>query len=179
MTFLASRYVRYLLLLIIIFPIYGAQTCKKSVQLFLDIDRLTTQEIEDFIAQKVRSSKPVIVDIGGEGSNLNAINVNPQRFISDSDNVRPIPLWVKGKGESIPVKNGEVDYVILENTPLNNEIISEIIRIIKKGGLIKLVHPIEYALKTHSEFSVHFPKARVSQKRLRHGLLQTLIDLKP
>jgi hypothetical protein len=174
MIFLASKYVRYFLIFIIILPVFGTQTCRTGVQLFLDIDRL---DIENFITARKKSSKPIIVDIGGEGINRDAININPEQYTSSSDNTLPIPLWVKGRGESIPVKDGEVDHLILENTPLNNNIIIEIIRVIKKDGTIKLVHPIEYAQKTHAELSLHFPAARVSQKRLRHGLLQTIIEL--
>lgn len=176
MTFLASNRVCTLFLLFIILPVYGIKNCHDGVQLFLNIDEIN---VRNFIEIRKSKSKPIIIDIGGEGNNFDAININPQRYTSNSDNMGPIPLWVKGIGESIPVRDKEVDQLILENTPLNDNIIDEIIRVIKKDGTIRLVHPIEYAIDTHSKFSVHFPHAKVFQKRIRHGLLETVLILKP
>jgi hypothetical protein len=82
------------------------------------------------------------IDIGGEGRYPEAYNLNP----SSKGTVPPwtnkdIPNHVCGVGESIPVPSGTVDYITLEGVPMSPAMISEIARVIKKTGHIRLLNP--------------------------------------
>lgn len=83
------------------------------------------------------------IDIGGEGRYSNAYNLNP----SSKGTVSPwagkdIPHHVCGVGENIPVPSGTVDYLTLESTPMERKTVSEIARVIKPSGNIRLVSPV-------------------------------------
>ena len=57
------------------------------------------------------------LDIGGEGRYANAINVNPNRFVTE-DPARAIPNLVLGRGEQLPFANGIADLITVESAPL-------------------------------------------------------------
>jgi hypothetical protein len=82
------------------------------------------------------------IDIGGEGRYPEAYNLNPV----SKGTVHPwtnnnIPNHVCGVGENIPVQSGTVDYITLESTPISQETILEIGRVLKQTGHIRLISP--------------------------------------
>ncbi len=100
------------------------------------------------------SGKPAHIDIGGEGRYPDAINVNPgisgaqgpPPLTSGPTQVggagaagRPIPNLVRAPGENLPFANRSIDTVTLENAPIRPRTVSEIARVIKPGGDIRLV----------------------------------------
>jgi hypothetical protein len=54
---------------------------------------------------------------------------------------RPIPNRVAGTGEKLPFGDRSVDIINLENAPIRPGTITEIARVIKPGGDIRLVGP--------------------------------------
>ena len=82
-----------------------------------------------------------VVDIGGEGRNLGAYNVNPRRFKTlGPDQGQPIPRLIVGRGESLPLPDECADTVIVERTPISRRALVEIRRIAKPGALVVLRH---------------------------------------
>lgn len=87
----------------------------------------------------------VIIDIGGEGRYLNAININPQALTSTTgESGRLIPNWIPGFGHSLPFRNRSIDLIYLENAPLTDKVMNEVHRVLKVNGELKLTHPREY-----------------------------------
>jgi hypothetical protein len=87
------------------------------------------------------------VDIGGEGRYPGALNVNPFALTSTTGEPgRPIPDLVIGRGEQLPIASGVVDVVSVENAPLRPGAAEEIARGLKPGGLVRLLHPADYAV---------------------------------
>jgi hypothetical protein len=82
------------------------------------------------------------IDIGGEGRYTDAYNLNPtsKGTVPPWAN-QPIPNHVCGVGENIPVPSSTVDYITEESTPISEAMVSEIARVIKKTGHIRLVNP--------------------------------------
>jgi RHS repeat-associated protein len=94
----------------------------------------------------------VHIDIGGEGRYRNAINLNPRTTTTTTgESGQPIPNLVQGVGENAPFKNGVADLITVENTPLREGSPSEIARILKPGGEVRLVHPADYAASAHQQ----------------------------
>ncbi|QVL30338.1 methyltransferase domain-containing protein [Telmatocola sphagniphila] len=96
--------------------------------------------------RKIKSPLPgekiVKIDIGGEGRNPGAINVNPSETTTTTGGWgRPIPNRVPGKGEKLPFADQSVDVIFLENAPIRPGTISEIQRVLKPGGEVRLVGP--------------------------------------
>ena len=86
--------------------------------------------------------RPVHIDIGGEGRYPGAINVNPSTTTSTTGAAgRPIPNLVQATGERLPFATQSVDIITLENAPIRPATISEIARVIRPGGDIRLVGP--------------------------------------
>jgi ubiquinone/menaquinone biosynthesis C-methylase UbiE len=84
---------------------------------------------------------PVILDIGGEGRNDGAWNLNPRTHKTvGSERGQPIPRLIQGRGESIPLADRSVDVVIVERTPLRPTTLAEIRRIAKPAAQVILRH---------------------------------------
>ncbi len=89
------------------------------------------------------------IDIGGEGQTPGATNVNSGMFGNEPVTSglrgeaagRPIPNLVKASGENLPYANQSVDIVTLQSTPITPKTVSEIARVIKPGGDIRLAGP--------------------------------------
>ena len=98
------------------------------------------------LAEKLKAkTDEVIIDIGGEGRYLNAINVNPQALTSTTgESGRLIPNWLPGMGNHIPLPKNSVDLIYLENAPITKKVMKEIHRVLKINGEVKLTHPREY-----------------------------------
>lgn len=86
-------------------------------------------------------ARPLIVDVGGEGRHELAWNINPSRFQTIGRNKgRPIPRWLGGRADSIPLPRGVVDWLIVERTPLSKAALREFARVIVPTGRITLRH---------------------------------------
>lgn len=87
------------------------------------------------------------IDIGGEGRYPGAINVNPYAVTSTTGEPgRPIPNLVVGRGERLPIASGIADVISVESAPLRPGAAEEIARVLKPGGLVRLLHPGDYAV---------------------------------
>ncbi len=92
------------------------------------------------------------IDIGGEGHYPGANNLNPSSVGTSPPYVRPdkiIPEHVCGVGESIPASHSTVDLITVESTPMTTRTYSEIARVIRSGGEIRLLHP--HSLKQYHQ----------------------------
>jgi hypothetical protein len=110
-------------------------------------------------------SKPVHIDVGGTGRYPDAINVNsgyageipvtgPPTYLGGAGAAgRPIPNLVIARGEKLPFANRSVDILTLQNSPIRPDTISEIARVIKPGGDIRLVGPKEVVADLHKKIA--------------------------
>ncbi len=89
----------------------------------------------------------VHLDIGGEGRYAGAINVNSGVVTSTTGAPgRPIPNLVAGRGEQLPFASSVADMVTVESAPLRAGAADEIARVLKPGGIVRLLHPVDYAV---------------------------------
>ena len=89
----------------------------------------------------------VHLDFGGVGGYAGAINVNPSAVTSTTGAPgRPIPNLVAGRGEQLPFASAIADMVTVESAPIRAGAAEEIARVLKPGGTVRLLHPVEYAL---------------------------------
>jgi len=94
--------------------------------------------------------RSVHVDIGGEGRYPDAINLNPIKVQTTTGTPgNPIPNLVQGTGENAPFLSNSVDKITVESAPIRPGTASEIQRMIKPGGEIRLMHPADYAVGAH------------------------------
>lgn len=94
----------------------------------------------------------VIIDIGGEGRYAGAINLNPGRFTTTTGVPgRSIPNLVRGRGEALPFRSNAADTIILENAPIRAQTASEIGRVIRSGGEVRLLHPADVGRGMHQQ----------------------------
>ena len=82
-----------------------------------------------------------LLDIGGEGRYPEAWNLNPRptRTIGPETG-SPIPNWIAGRADAIPLPDSSVTRIVVERTPLNDEAYGEITRIAVTEGRIVLRH---------------------------------------
>ena len=114
------------------------------------------------------------LDIGGEGRNERAWNLNPSPCRTVGPNRgRPIPRRIPGRAEAIPLPDHSVDLVIVERTPLRKAALYEIARVIARSGSIILRHSIPPNFDPHALAKAILP-GRVSEKRIRRGNLTLL-----
>jgi hypothetical protein len=84
-----------------------------------------------------------ILDIGGEGRNPGAWNLNPRtRRSVGRDSGRPIPRLIRGRGEAIPLADQSVDVLIVERTPLRPATLREVLRVAKPAATVILRHAV-------------------------------------
>ncbi len=114
---------------------------------------------------------PVHLDIGGEGRHPGAINVNPNTTTSTTGTAgRPIPNLVQATGERLPFGNQVADIITIENTPISQATASQVARVIKPGGEIRLVGPADYAQVAHQRVIQALPPgATVTQTTVGTG----------
>jgi hypothetical protein len=88
-----------------------------------------------------------VLDIGGEGRHAEAWNLNPSPTRTlGPDRGRPIPRWIPGRADAIPLAAGVVDWLIVERTPLSHEALVELARVVSPSGRITLRHvPLPWA----------------------------------
>ncbi len=121
------------------------------------------------------------IDIGGEGKYIDAININPYPLTSTTGEPgRKIPRWVYGKGESIPLPTDSVHKVSLENAPISQATMAEILRVLQPRGEIHLSHPDDYANTSHTGLIEYLDEYIESLHSVtdREGLTKTVIFLK-
>ena len=142
-----------------------ADKCGPSFAKFVDQTGADNSiaDLLEYIDLRRAQNKPVVLDIGGEGRYQDAINLNPQNLTTTTGTSgRPIPLWLKGVGQSIPLPDNSVDTVYLENTPLFKDTLKEILRVIRPRGNIHLFHPKSYSDKILKMVETLFLEAEIS-----------------
>ena len=84
-----------------------------------------------------------VLDVGGEGRNTAAWNLNPSRVRTfGPQRGQPIPRLIQGRGEAIPLADGSVDLLIVERTPLRPATLAEILRVSRSTATIVLRHVV-------------------------------------
>ena len=95
------------------------------------------------------------LDIGGEGRNAAAWNLNPRRTKTlGPDAGQPIPNLIVGRADAIPLEDASVELILVERTPLNSQALKEIVRVARPAARVILRHarppwsdPHEYAIR--------------------------------
>ena len=96
------------------------------------------------------SASPTILDVGGEGRHPEAWNLNPRpRKTVGPQRGEPIPRWIEGRGERIPLPDGSVQEIIVERTPLLPATLAEIRRVASPAARIILRHARVHHLDPH------------------------------
>lgn len=91
-----------------------------------------------------------LLDIGGEGRYVTALNLNPNAEKTlGPDKGQPIPNRLNGRTEDIPLPDNSVQTVIVERTPLKNEAIDEITRVVADGGTLVFRHVVADEANPH------------------------------
>ena len=101
---------------------------------------------------KKNATTDTVIDIGGEGRNPEAINININVKTSTTPpKDQNIPSLIVRLGDNAPLdfKNCSVTKVIMQGTPISNATAKEIARVIKKDGTILLENPEVYAKQAH------------------------------
>lgn len=107
----------------------------------------------------LKGEPTVHIDIGGEGRYPDAINVNPNTTTTTTGTAgRPIQNLVQATSERLPFANQSVDVITLENLQITQTTASEIARVIKPGGKIRLVGPADYARTAHQRVIQALPR---------------------
>jgi len=101
------------------------------------------------------AAKPVVhIDIWGEGRYPGAINLNRTPITSTTGVPgRPIPNLTQYQGGRLPYADKTVDIVTLENAPIRPDTITEIARVIKPGGEVRLVGPKDVVEGLHKKIA--------------------------
>lgn len=85
----------------------------------------------------------LILDIGGEGRYRGVWNLNPRRYRTCGRlRGQPIPNWLPGRAERIPLPAGCVRAIIVERTPLRPAALWEIRRVAAPGSRVLLRHAL-------------------------------------
>ena len=86
-------------------------------------------------------SRPLVLDIGGEGRHPQAWNLNPRRHRTlGAGRGALISRLIQGRGENIPLRDRTVDVLIVERTPLARATLMEILRVARPAVTIILRH---------------------------------------
>lgn len=126
--------------------------------------------VHDLLEWRYSYDQPIILDIGGEGRYVGAINLNPQPITSTTGEAgRIIPNWVPGMGIDIPFPKKVVDIIHLENAPINTDVMWEMQRVMRPRGEIHLSHPREYADSYYEKLKSIFKDAHI--ERVNNGII--------
>jgi len=83
----------------------------------------------------------ITIDIGGEGSNSEAWNVNPSRVKTVGPRAgTAIPRLIQARGDALPFADGSIGQVIVERTPFPRTVAREVARVLAQGGRVTLRH---------------------------------------
>ncbi|MCL6501193.1 MAG: hypothetical protein K6T86_00820 [Pirellulales bacterium] len=92
-------------------------------------------------ARRAPPASRLLLDIGGEGRYRGAWNLNPRRWRTCGPlRGHPIPNWLPGRAECIPLPAGSVQTIIVERTPLRPAALWEIRRVAAPGARVLLRH---------------------------------------
>lgn len=92
----------------------------------------------------------LVLDIGGEGRYRGVWNLNPRRFRTCGPlRGQPIPNWLPGRAERIPLPAGCVRAIIVERTPLQAAALWEIRRVAGPGTRVLLRHALRAGGNPH------------------------------
>ncbi len=82
-----------------------------------------------------------LLDVGGEGRLKRAINLNVSSVKTLGKNKgQPIPHFLRGRADAIPLPVNSVRTLVMERTPLTEAAVVEIQRVTAPGGYIILRH---------------------------------------
>lgn len=127
-----------------------ATTCFEALDLIANDSQIASSKAQKFIAQRLENNLPVHVDVGGEGRYEDALNINPGKYTSTTGEPgRPIPNWVYGRSDDLPLPDNSVHKLTVESAPLNDQAIMEILRVMRPRSQIEVYHPTEYAQNVH------------------------------
>lgn len=128
---------------------------------------------QDLLLYRQEADLPIILDVGGEGRYVGAINLNPQPITSTTGEAgHIIPNWVPGRGDHIPLPEQSVDVIYLENAPLNNETMEEMLRVMRPRGKIHLSHPQDYADSYYKTLQQYFGESNIH--RTNNGMISEI-----
>ena len=109
------------------------------------------------------------LDIGGEGRNEDAWNLNPSAVRTVGPHRgEHIPRRIPGRAEAIPLPDHSVRQILVERTPLRRASLHEIARVVDQRGTIVLRHATPHDMDPHSLARSILP-GRVSQRPIRIG----------
>ena len=93
---------------------------------------------------------PFVLDIGGEGRNAHAWNLNPRRLRTfGPQRGQLIPRLILARGEAIPLVDHCVDVLIVERTPLRLATLREMLRVARPSAQVILRHVVTPAGDPH------------------------------
>ncbi|WP_305885087.1 RHS repeat-associated core domain-containing protein [Pleionea sp. CnH1-48] len=128
-------------------------------------------------AAQVTKGGRVHIDVGGEGRFADAINLNPGTLTTTTGAAgKPIPNLVQGVGNQMPFKSNAADVITLQNAPISNATASEIARVIKSGGKVRLQSPSDYATTAHQR--VIDAVGGTARQRTSSGMMITIINVR-
>jgi hypothetical protein len=121
-----------------------------------------------------RPAPRLILDIGGEGRYPNAWNLNPRRFRTCGRlRGQPIPNWLPGRAECIPLPARSVHAIIVERTPLLPAALWEIRRVALPGTRVLLRHALRPGSDPHElARQILGPPLRVSRRTVGRLIIQ-------
>lgn len=125
-------------------------------------------------------ARRVTLDIGGEGRHPEAWNLNPRgRRTLGRLRGEPIPRWIEGRGECIPLADDTVDVLIVERTPLRAATLAEMLRVARPTATIILRHAVAHWRDPH-RLAVQVFNGHAEQRRAmigRQPVQETVIRL--
>ncbi len=127
-------------------------SCFEAFDLIANDSQTARSNALAFITEREAKNLPIHVDVGGEGRYDNALNINPGKYTSTTGEPgRPIPNWVYGRSDELPLPDASVHKLTVESAPLNNQAMSEILRVMRPRSEIELYHPTDYAERIHKQ----------------------------
>lgn len=91
-----------------------------------------------------------LLDIGGEGRYATALNLNPRAEKTlGPEKGQPIPNRLNGRAEDIPLPDNSVQTVVVERTPVRDEALDEITRVVADGGTMVFRHVVADGINPH------------------------------
>ncbi len=128
----------------------------------------------------ISAAKPLVLDIGGEGRHPAAWNLNPRMRRSFGPECgEPIPRLICGRGDAIPLRDGCVDVLLVERTPLRLDVLREILRVARPSATVVLRH-VEGPLGDPHRVAVRMLKGTRRQRTThigRHTVRETVVTL--
>ena len=147
-------------------------TCHSAIGEFSIAALSPERRSQRFVRHNKSKNIPIHIDLGGEGRYSDAININPNAYTTTTGEWgERIPFWVKGRSDHIPFESNSVDKITVENSPINNDSIKEMLRVLRPRGDIYLSHPSEYAQQIHPLVVDAFKNTEVIQKTLEYNTI--------